>query len=561
MREPVNVVRRCAVYTRKSTEDGLEQEFNSLDAQYEACAAYIISQRHEGWTLFPDRYDDGGFSGGNMERPGLKRLLADVAAGRVDVIVLYKIDRLTRSLSDFSKIVEVLDGAGASFVSITQAFNTTTSMGRLMLNVLLSFAQFEREVTGERIRDKIAASKRKGMWMGGPVPLGYDVENRRLVVNEPEAELVRHIMRRYIALGSVRELVDELAAEGKLTKAQRRASGPHRGGVPFRRGTLYHLLANRIYRGEIVHKGAVHSGEHEAIVPADLWEQVQATIAERASGSATRIRAKQPSLLAGLIYDGLDRPMTPSHATKGSRRYRYYVTRPDLLDAGPAWRIPAHDVEAIVCGKLAEMLCDRMRIHHLAAAHSDGARPVQRAMEAGDLAAATLRSGPANDRTRLCQSLIERVTLDEQQVSVAIEIATLMDMLGAGETEAAEPIILGCAAVRVRRGHELRLVIPSAVTPTTPRHHDEKLVALVAEAHAARALVMGSPDQSLNRIARDAGRCRTRLAKLVALSFLAPDIVGAIVEGRQQPLLTATALSRIDLPLGWTEQRALLGIS
>lgn len=233
----VEKLQRCAVYTRKSTEDGLEQEFNSLDAQYEACAAYAVSQRHEGWVLLPDRYDDGGFSGGNMGRPGLQRLLADVAGGKVDVILVYKIDRLTRSLADFAKIVEVLDKAGASFVSITQSFNTTTSMGRLTLNMLLSFAQFEREVTGERIRDKIAASKRKGLWMGGPVPLGYDVENRKLVVNEKEADLVRMIMEIYIGLGSVVEVADELNRQGYRTKVQKRASGPHRGGCMFRRGT------------------------------------------------------------------------------------------------------------------------------------------------------------------------------------------------------------------------------------------------------------------------------------------------------------------------------------
>ncbi len=228
-------VLRCAVYTRKSTEDGLEQEFNSLDAQYEACAAYAVSQRHEGWILVEGRYDDGGFSGGSMQRPGLKRLLAEVAAGKVDIILVYKIDRLTRSLADFAKIVEVLDTAGASFVSITQSFNTTTSMGRLTLNMLLSFAQFEREVTGERIRDKIAASKRKGMWMGGPVPLGYAVENRRLVVNEAESRLVLHIYRRYHEVNSVVELAEELNQQGYRTKLQVRTSGPHRGGCLFRR--------------------------------------------------------------------------------------------------------------------------------------------------------------------------------------------------------------------------------------------------------------------------------------------------------------------------------------
>ncbi len=298
MREPVRPV-RCAVYTRKSTEDGLDQEFNSLDAQREACAAYITSQRHEGWTPLPDRYDDGGFSGGSMERPAFKRLLAEVAAGRVDVIVIYKVDRLTRSLADFSNIVDVLDRVKASFVSITQAFNTTTSMGRLTLNMLLSFAQFEREVTGERIRDKIAASKRKGLWMGGPVPLGYAVQDRRLMVVDPEAELVRHIMRRYLALGSVRELVEELAREGHRTKLQANASGPHRGGIAFARGTLFHLLGNRIYLGEIVHKGSAYPGDHAAIVDQPLWDAVQVAMRERTSGPSRPQRSAHPDCCSG----------------------------------------------------------------------------------------------------------------------------------------------------------------------------------------------------------------------------------------------------------------------
>jgi len=335
---------RCAVYTRKSTEDGLEQEFNSLDAQYEACAAYAVSQRHEGWLLLPDRYDDGGFSGGNMQRAGLRRLLADVAAGKVDIILVYKIDRLTRSLADFAKIVEVLDKAGASFVSITQSFNTTTSMGRLTLNMLLSFAQFEREVTGERIRDKIAASKRKGMWMGGPVPLGYEVENRKLIVNEQEAGLVCHIMQRYLALGSVVALAVELDRTGYRTKVQARASGPHRGGCLFRRGTLYHLLSNPIYLGKIVHKGEVFAGEHPAIVSQELWDDVQHTLKANASGTSRRLKVQQPSLLVGMLHDGEGRAMTPSHATKPGKRYRYYVTRPDLIDGSPAWRVSAFDL-------------------------------------------------------------------------------------------------------------------------------------------------------------------------------------------------------------------------
>ena len=245
---------RCAVYTRKSTEEGLEQAFNSLDAQREACEAYILSQRHEGWTLAKAAYDDGGFSGGTMERPGLKRLLADVQAGRVDVIVVYKVDRLTRALSDFAKIVDVLDARGASFVSVTQAFNTTTSMGRLTLNVLLSFAQFEREVTGERIRDKIAASKKKGMWMGGNVPLGYRVVDRKLLIDEADAQTVRHIFDRNVVLGSARPLIEELRTSGYRTRVRPRSDGsPPIGGVPFGRGMLFAMLSNRIYRGEIVH--------------------------------------------------------------------------------------------------------------------------------------------------------------------------------------------------------------------------------------------------------------------------------------------------------------------
>src|SRR6187551_1111333 len=350
---------RRAIYTRKSTEDGLEQEFNSLDAQFEACAAYALSQRHEGWMLVKDRYDDGGFSGGNMDRPGLKRLLADVEAGKVDIILLYKIDRLTRSLTDFSKIVEVLDRAGASFVSITQSFNTTTSMGRLTLNMLLSFAQFEREVTGERIRDKIAASKKRGLWMGGPVPLGYEVRDRKLVVIETEAEQVQHIMRRYLELGNVPALAAELDREGYRTKVQQRSSGPHKGGCIYRRGTLYHLLSNRIYRGFIVHKDKAYAGEHQLIVDEELWDAVQSRLAGNAAGSSRRLKHQHPSLLTGKVFDGEGRAMTPSHGTKRGRRYRYYVTRTDQLDGSRAWRVSAHDLEQLVCSKLAEKLTEQ----------------------------------------------------------------------------------------------------------------------------------------------------------------------------------------------------------
>lgn len=552
---------RCAVYTRKSTEDGLEQEFNSLDAQYEACTAYIMSQRHEGWTLLPDRYDDGGFSGGNMERPGLKRLLADVAAGKVDVIVLYKIDRLTRSLADFAKIVEILDAAKASFVSVTQAFNTTTSMGRLMLNVLLSFAQFEREVTGERIRDKIAASKKKGLWMGGPVPLGYIVRDRKLVVHEKEAEALRHIMRRYLAVASAKELAAELDAHGYRTKVQQLTSGSHRGGCAFRRGTLNYMLANRIYLGEIVHKGVAHPGEHEAIVPIELWEAVQAKLAFNAKGGARRLRVKSPSLLIGLMVDGLDRPMTPSHSKNGTRRYRYYVTRPDHLDDAPPWRVAGRDVETLVSEQIAAFLRDQNRLYSLIAEHVGEAGRVREANDAAEMMAALLVHGPLGEREALLHQLVRKVQLHKDRFDVHVAAAGLLGQLKI-EGVIEEPIILTTETVKVRHGHEIRLIIPGPQT-TKPKPHkrDAKLVKLIAEAHAAKELIVSSGAKSLLRIATDAGRCRTRLGKLVGLSCLAPDIVTAIVEGRQPDALNAKTLIEIDLPVEWKEQRRLLGFA
>ncbi len=555
-------LQRCAVYTRKSTEDGLEQEFNSLDAQYEACAAYALSQRHEGWIVVPERYDDGGFSGGNMQRPGLVRLLADVAAGKVDIILVYKIDRLTRSLADFAKIVEVLDSAGASFVSITQSFNTTTSMGRLTLNMLLSFAQFEREVTGERIRDKIAASKRKGMWMGGPVPLGYEVDARKLVVNHTEAELVRHIYQRYLEVGSVVELADELNRQGHRTKVQKRASGPHRGGCIFRRGTLYHLLSNRIYLGQMVHKGEYFAGEHPAIIPADLWAAVQAKLKGNASGTSRRLRSQQPSLLVGLVFDGEGRAMTPSHATKPGKRYRYYVTRPDQLDDAPAWRVSAHDLERLACERLSDLLTDQQFLCDLAAGNP--ADVIQQVLARADLMAATLRSGSAREQASLLPAMISRIDLHEAGIDVTIDKFLLGSALGleVKADRAGPQFILTLPATKVRRGHQLRLVIPGPQTISIDQaSRDDRLVALVAEAYQARQLILASANQSIAAIAASHGRCRTRLGKLAAIGCLAPDIATAIVEGRQPPTLSARTLQDINLPLAWADQRAVLGFA
>jgi DNA invertase Pin-like site-specific DNA recombinase len=353
---------RCAIYTRKSSEEGLEQEFNSLQAQREACEAFITSQRQEGWVRLPAGYDDGGFSGATMDRPALQQLLVDLTAGRVDIVVVYKIDRLTRSLTDFAKIVEILDAKGASFVSVTQQFNTTTSMGRLTLNVLLSFAQFEREVIGERIRDKIAASKRKGMWMGGVPPLGYQAQDRKLVVVDSEAEIVRCIFRRYAELGSVRSLKDELETRGIKSKSRTSASGRLSGGKSFARGALYLMLQNRVYRGEIVHKEQSHPGEHPPVIDQPLWDAVQAQLAGNAAQRNSGARTRQPSLLAGMLADGDGNRMTPSHAVKKGTRYRYYVSRPlitkDRTGNSAGLRIPAAAIEQLVTSRVRQWLLD-----------------------------------------------------------------------------------------------------------------------------------------------------------------------------------------------------------
>src|SRR6195256_430590 len=359
---------RCAVYTRKSSEEGLEQEFNSLHAQREACEAFIRSQRHEGWSCLPQGYDDGGRSGGSTERPALQRLLAGVGAGEGDVLVVFKVDPLTRSLADFAKLVELFDSHGVSFVSVTQQFNTTTSMGRLTLNVLLSFAQFEREVTGERIRDKIAASKRKGMWMGGVPRLGYTVRDRKLIPLDGEAETVRHIFRRYAELGSVRLLKAELEAHGIAGKSWTSASGRSWGGKPLARGALYLMLQNRIYRGEIVHKDQTYPGEHEAIIDPALWDAVQARLAENAVERGTGTRVKNPSLLAGLLFDDEGHRMTPTHAVKKGRRYRYYVSRPLIIGAradAAGLRVPATEIEEIVTNRIRRLLSEPANVFNI----------------------------------------------------------------------------------------------------------------------------------------------------------------------------------------------------
>ncbi len=420
---------RCAIYTRKSSEEGLDMEFNSLDAQREACAAYILSQKPEGWVLVPDRYDDGGISGGTLERPALKRLIADIEFGKVDVVVVYKIDRLSRSLMDFAKLVEVFERRGVTFVSVTQSFNTTTSMGRLTLNILLSFAQFEREVIGERIRDKVAASRRKGMWMGGYVPLGYRVENRKLLINDEEAASVRLIFERFVKLGSIKLLMRELQA----------ANIRSRRGYLLDKGALYKLLNNRVYIGEAVHKGEAYPGEHEAIVSADLWQRTHAIMGESPRMRANKTRLSGPSLLRGLIFSPNGDAMSPSHTRKGDRLYRYYVTQSVLKgrpETCPVRRIPAGEIETAVLGQLRGLL---RAPELIVRTWMTATRHDERITEA-EVREAFERLDPMWDelfpaeQARIVQLLVERVDVKVDGIAIRLRTGGLTSLLGELQT-------------------------------------------------------------------------------------------------------------------------------
>jgi len=565
---------RCAIYTRKSSEEGLEQDFNSLDAQRESCEAFIASQKHEGWMALTELYDDGGVSGATMERPALKRLLADIEAGRIDTVVVYKVDRLTRSLGDFAKIVEVFDNRGVSFVSVTQQFNTTTSMGRLTLNMLLSFAQFEREVTGERIRDKIAASKKKGMWMGGNVPLGYDVNDRKLVVNESEAETVRHIFRRYAKLGSVRALKDELDRDRIVSKTRIDRFGRRTGGKPLARGALYLMLQNRIYRGEIVHKDKSYPGEHAAIVDQGLWDKVQKMLASNRIERTNGRSAREPSLLSALIFDDGGERMTPTHAIKKGRRYRYYVThslikrgRPKASDT--ARRVPAGDVELLVEERIVSFLKDDGELHRALAEITSRAHEIETLIAgASSLAARWPRMATVEKRQWL-QGLIARVTLNPESLEIWIRTTCLGEILRRGEEIGAksatavpdQPFLVLTTAAQIKRtGMEKKLLIRGTNRPSRTTA-DAGLLKLIARAHELQEIFTrgGRP---ISEMAEEAGLSSSYFTRMLRLSFLAPDITLAILHGRQPADLNAHKLmADTRVSIEWHEQRARLGLS
>jgi site-specific DNA recombinase len=542
---------RCAIYTRKSTEEGLDQAFNSLDAQREACAAYILSQRHEGWHLVPDLYDDGGFTGGNMERPGLKQLLTDVRSGRVDVVVVYKVDRLTRNLADFAKIVDVLDNAGSSFVSVTQAFNTTNSMGRLTLNVLLSFAQFEREVIAERIRDKVAASKARGMWMGGSLPLGYTAIDKKLVPVPQEATTVVKIMELYLKSANVLDLADRLRLQGIVSKQRVGRNGERKGGLPFTRGALHHILSNRTYVGEVAHQGKIYPGEHKAIVDRKLFDTVQERLAARTNAPLELGRRGTVSLLAGLIEDDLGRPMSPIHTRNHGKRYRYYASHKGDGSKEPALRLPAGGLDHAIRTALQSFLADAHRISKLdvdPVCHADLISSFGALAPSVDgMAIAELR--------KLLQQAQLRVSVSREAVTAKFDLASLAAWVDV-DLDGSETIALSIAASQTTWGHEPRLRLDP---PVGAPANDLSLVQLIARGFAARDQLLAMTQDEVRSMP---GTQLRHLERIARLAYLAPDIVKAILDGRQPRQVTARSLSRLGaLPLAWSDQHKMLGFA
>jgi site-specific DNA recombinase len=551
--------RRCAIYTRKSSEEGLEQDFNSLHAQREACEAFIKSQTGEGWRLIKTAYDDGGLSGGTMERPALQRLLEDIRRRLVDVVVVYKVDRLTRSLADFAKMVEVFDTHDVSFVSITQQFNTTTSMGRLTLNVLLSFAQFEREVTGERIRDKIAASKRKGMWMGGTVPLGYDVRERRLVVNRAEATTVKHIYERYLELGSVRLLRGDLERREIVSKVRVSKNGVRSGGQQFSRGALYQMLSNPIYLGEIRHKKERHPGQHLPIVARELWEKVQQRLCDQAAKHRERPTKAPPSPLAGKLFDENGEPLYVQGAVKGARHYRYYVSRGlvrgSVHDDQRGWRIAAPELERAVRAATQQILGDRAAIAGAIEELNIDASRLPSIFKVAEAWIQSLRSEAEASSTLV--RLIESVGLKQDGIDVSIKLPIPSDE----GRDAATPNELALARfvpMRMkRRGVEMRLIIDGDAASLA--RIDLPLLDATARAYRWSNDLLAGRARSIGEIARREHLTARHVRRVMRLAFLAPRIVEAIVEGRQPADLCTLAMTqRIELPPLWTAQQQAL---
>jgi site-specific DNA recombinase len=549
---------RCAIYTRKSSDEGLEQDFNSLDAQFEACSAYILSQASEGWNAVSTRYDDGGVSGGTLERPALKRLLMDIASGLIDTVVVYKIDRLTRSLLDFAKLVEAFDKAETSFVSITQSFNTTTSMGRLTLNMLLSFAQFEREVTAERIRDKISASKAKGMWMGGTPPLGYAADGRTLKIVDDHAELVRDIYYRYLKLGSVRLLEEQLHADGICVPARTAGTGKVTGGGKFLRGQLYTILDNPIYKGVIRHGKKTYRGLHQAIIDPDLWEKVQLKRQDNVRGHRSQYLASHQSLLAGKLFDEAGRPLIAVHANKGPKRYRYYVSQHlhHKTSDAPGWRIPAKEVEGMIALKLQKLLRDPIGL----------VGQMQLAMPAPTCIARLLEHSALNTgklegaNLGIVPKLVTKATLSDTAIAVELSVTETARLLKLEPPSAERQHPVRIDATLTRSGVAMKLVQQNGAAPVNGVAVDT-LLKTIARGHAFWQRLQ-SDGLNVTQLAKIEGMTVSYLTRVLRLAFLDPWIVEQIIAGRQPATLDARKLTLSgELPMRWNHQRAFAGFN
>lgn len=545
MKPTDNRIVRCAIYTRVSTDAGLDQEFNSLDAQYDASQAYIRSQAHAGWTLVKARYDDGGFSGGSTDRPALQQLLADIAARRVHVIVVYKVDRLTRSLADFAKLVELFDAHGVSFVSVTQQFNTTTSMGRLTLNVLLSFAQFEREVTSERIRDKIAASKRKGLWVGGSVPLGYELKEGRLHIRQDEAKTVRLIFQRYLEIGSVNRLVKDLKERGLVSKARPLSTGGIRGAVPFTQGPLFYMLRNPFYVGQVKFKGEILPGSQPALLDQALFDAVQTRLAEQWRHRTTTRMGSQ-ALLSGLLFDDAGHRMVATHARKNGVRYRYYASAPCLRGPtddpqGSVTRVPTKDVESAIVNALTRR------------------ESILRAIT------------PSTITRDAIEAAVVRIEVRRNQLAIQLKGADANSDVDDVSDDRNE-----CQAVQSTSGNPNLILVPwkkpskparEILLPAgTPKNRarpmkTERRSALIRSIGRGRLWLQQIIDGSaaIETLAAEQ-RCSVRHVNMtISLAFLSPEFVLAAIGGRLPRAIGVAALR--DAPAEWSQQLSRLGLA
>ena len=565
--------RRCAIYTRKSSEEGLDMSYNTLEAQKDARSSYIASQRHEGWKVVIKVYEDGGYSGGNMQRPGLKELLDDVAKGLIDIIVVYKIDRLTRSLTDFAKLTDLLDKHQVSFVAVTQQFNTSTSMGRLTLNVLLSFAQFEREVSGERIRDKFAASKRKGIWMGGPIPMEYDAKERKLHIIEEEAEIIRRIFRRYLQLRSVHLLQKELEEQGIRSRARTSKTGKPVGGKVLGRGAIGYMLRNLIYTGIITQGNDRYKGEHEAIVADDIFERVQQTLADQSPGEEAKIKRGTSALLKGLVFDINNGRLLPTHCNKKGHRYHYYTSEKRLRDANQGQeglRVPAADLEELITKAIASKLTNN---HWLAENVTAMPTMVPKLIQAAK-AFTEMLLDKHQDNRQLVLKLIQRVIVEKSRVTISLNKKELCQMLTPEEhCEAVTESETGDQTVEHREGalqiivqshlrrcgKQMKLILSTdAPGGSTP---NPQLINLVVQGKQWFAGLSTGKYRSLSDLAKTVNLDKSHISRVITLAFLAPDILEKIITVEHSHLLTPERLRKAcPLPLRWEDQRILLQV-